>query len=473
MKSKSSKVTVWGLRPNERITILLLGDLLAGVLALFISLYYWSMGGEWLKFSWKFLSTRPDFWYYLLPILWIVLLAEIYDIHSASRWKDTLRGVLIAALVCLGIYLIVYFTSTPKSLPRRGVAAFIASAFILTLIWRLIYIRIFTAQPFLRRVLLLGAGSSGNTLVTLLQNLTPIPFEVVGWIDDDPSKIGTNIDGYEVLGGNDCLLDIIDDRGITDVIVAISGELNGAMFQAILDAQENGVVVTTMPVVYEELFNRVPIFHLESDWVFRSFGEQAKTSGFYELAKRIIDIFGGLIGVIGMIIIFPFVSIAILLDTGRPILYRQERLGKGGQTYNIIKFRTMVVESEMDGKARFASEHDTRVTKIGRFLRRSHLDEIPQFLNVLLGQMSLVGPRPERSVMVRELQKKIPFYRARLLVKPGISGWAQINFGYAGTVEDTATKLEYDLYYIKHRNLLLDLVILIRTIGSTVGLKGL
>jgi lipopolysaccharide/colanic/teichoic acid biosynthesis glycosyltransferase len=228
-----------------------------------------------------------------------------------------------------------------------------------------------------------------------------------------------------------------------------------------------------MPAVYEELFNRVPIFHLESDWVIRAFGEQARINGFFELAKRFLDIIGGLVGVTFLLLILPFVSLGILLDNGRPIFYRQSRLGKGGQPYNIIKFRTMVVESEKDGKPRFAQEHDSRVTRIGRFLRKSHLDEIPQFLNVLLGQMSLVGPRPERPGMVQELQKSIPFYRARLLVKPGISGWAQVNFGYAGTVEDTATKLEYDLYYIRRRNLLLDIVILIRTVGSAVGLRGL
>lgn len=472
MKSKTAKSTVWGLRPNERLTLLILGDLTAGIIALFISLYYWSMGDQWLKFSWKFLSTRPDFWFFLLPLIWILLLVEIYDIHQAARWQDTLRGVILAAAVCLGMYLVIYFTSTPKSLPRRGVASFILAAFILTLVWRLMYIRIFTAKPFLRRVVILGAGKAGTNLVELIQVLSPLPFQVVGWIDDDPEKIDTKILGHQVLGGNESLLASIEEHGITDVIVAISGELNGSMFQAILDCQEKGVVVTTMPVIYEELFNRVPIFHLESDWVFRSFGEQAKSSGFYEMAKRLLDILGGLTGALILIIIFPFVAIAILIDTGRPIFYRQERLGKGAQPYNIFKFRTMVVESEKDGKPQFAKEHDSRVTSVGKFLRRSHLDEIPQFLNVLLGQMSLVGPRPERPGMVKDLQKKIPFYRARLLVKPGISGWAQVNFGYAGSVEDTATKLEYDLYYIKHRNLWMDISIIIRTIGSAVGLKG-
>lgn len=472
MKSKQAHSTLWGLRPNERLTLLILGDLLAGVFALFFALYFWTTGEEWLDFSWKFLQTRPDPWFYLLPVIWLLLLVEIYDVHRASRWKDTIRGVLLAAVICLGIYLVIYFTSTPKSLPRRGIAAFIASAILLTLLWRLLYIRIFTAQPFIRRVLLVGAGNSGITLAQMIKTVTPPPFEIVGWVDDDPQKIGTEIMGYKVLGGHKALLQLVDDESISDLVIAISGEMNGAMFQSILDAQEKGISITTMQSVYEELFNRVPIFHLESDWVLRGFGDQARIGGFYELAKRFMDIVGGIVGVIILLLIFPFVSIAILLDTGKPIFYYQKRLGKGGQPYNIIKFRTMVVESEKDGKPRFAQEHDTRVTRVGRFLRKSHLDEIPQFVNVLLGQMSLVGPRPERPGMVQELQKNIPFYRARLLVKPGIGGWAQVNFGYAGTVEDTATKLEYDLYYIRRRNLFLDIIIIIRTLGAAIGLRG-
>lgn len=273
MKQKNNRATLWGMRPNERLTLILLGDLIAGILALLAALYFWSTGDEWLKFSWKFLQTRPDFWFYLLPLLWILLLVEIYDVHRASRWKDTIRGVLLAAVVCLGLYLIVYFTSTPKSLPRRGVAAFITAAIFLTLLWRFIYIRIFTGQPFIRRVLIIGAGNAGNTLMRLLNGLSPKPFELVGWIDDDPAKIGIDFHGYPVLGGNDKLIGLVDELGISEIIIAVSGELQGSMFQAILDTQEHGVMVTTMPAIYEELFGRVPIFHLESDWVLRSFGQ--------------------------------------------------------------------------------------------------------------------------------------------------------------------------------------------------------
>jgi len=161
-----------------------------------------------------------------------------------------------------------------------------------------------------------------------------------------------------------------------------------------------------------------------------------------------------------------------VIDTGFPIFYRQIRLGKGGKSFVILKFRTMVQDAEKGGSIRVTEVKDVRITKVGWFLRKTHLDEWPQFINVLKGEMSLVGPRSERTELVHDLQEKIPFYRARLLIKPGISGWAQVNFKYAATVEETAIKLEYDLYYIKHRNLVMDVVILLRTFGSVFGFKG-
>ncbi len=145
---------------------------------------------------------------------------------------------------------------------------------------------------------------------------------------------------------------------------------------------------------------------------------------------------------------------------------------RNGRKFRIIKFRTMERDAEKEGEARMAEASDDRVTKVGWFLRKTHLDELPQFINVLRGEMSLVGPRAERPQLVQHFQKKIPFYRARLLVKPGLSGWAQVNFGYAGTVEETAVKLEYDLYYIEHRNLIMDFAIILRTLGAVLGFKG-
>ena len=187
---------------------------------------------------------------------------------------------------------------------------------------------------------------------------------------------------------------------------------------------------------------------------------------------RIVDLIGGLIGVAIFLFMMPFIGLLIFIDDGLPILYRQERLGQGAKPYKIIKFRTMVKDAEMDGKAQWASEGDQRITKLGRFLRKTHIDEFPQFINVLKGEMSLVGPRSERPSLIHDLQEDVPFYRARLLVKPGVTGWAQINYGYPETVDETINKLEYDLYYIKNRTIILDLRIILGTLPTIFGLKG-
>jgi lipopolysaccharide/colanic/teichoic acid biosynthesis glycosyltransferase len=217
---------------------------------------------------------------------------------------------------------------------------------------------------------------------------------------------------------------------------------------------------------------RLPIHHHESDWIIRSFVDEVRVSGFYEFAKRVLDIIGGLFGVIVLVLLFPLISLAIMLDSGFPILYTQTRLGKGGRRFSIYKFRTMRQDAEQEGEARLAEKDDPRVTRVGNFLRKSRLDEFPQFLNVLRGEMSLVGPRAERPELVSSFQRQVPFYRARLLVKPGVSGWAQINYGYYASVKEMAVKLEYDLYYIKHRTLAMDFQIILRTIGTMLRRTG-
>lgn len=465
----------WRFRPTERRTLLVLGDLVAGVLALGVSIYFWAIGDEWLGVSWAFLQERIPAWFYFLPLIWLLLLLELYDVQRAGSWKSTLRGVGTAVVMGIVLYLALffYFTDPPRSLlPRRGVAAFVIVAPLLTLAWRWIYIRLFTTPQFMRRMLLIGAGETGEAILRIFKELWPPPFYLVGLIDDDPEKQDVEMKGHLVLGSSANLTAIIREQNISDVLVAISGEMEGQMFQALLDAQEMGVEITRMPVMYEELLDRVPIEHLDANWILRSFVDDARVSGFYVLGKRLMDILGGLIGILILLVFLPFVALATMLDSGWPIFYSQSRLGRGGRPYNIIKFRTMIQDAEADGRPQWAKEDDERATRIGRFLRKSHIDEIPQFINVLRGEMSLVGPRSERPELVQHFQQHVPFYRARLLVKPGITGWAQVNFGYASTIDETKIKLEYDLYYIKHRNLLMDIVILLRTPWTIFGFRG-
>lgn len=460
----------WRLSAGERRLVLIIGDLIFASAANFLALYLWAQV-DWFGFSVGFIRNRAG-WFLFLPLIWLLLMINNYDVIRASSWRETLKGVLIAAVGGGFGYLLLYFTSEPGSLPRRAVLYFLLFVVLATLLWRWLYVRIFTAPDFMRRALIVGAGESGHTMLDVYLSLDPPPFRLVGFIDDDPSKGEEDAGEYPVVGDSRSLLSAIDALDVTDLIVAILGPMGGEMFQALLDAQERGVVITRMPVAYEELLGRLPINHLESDWVLRSFVDEVHTSPLYNLSKRMIDLLGALVGLLIFMLIFPWVAIAILLESGRPVLFTQDRLGKGGRLYRVLKFRTMIQDAEADGEAHWAREGDPRATRVGRVLRKTHLDEFPQFWNVLKGEMSMVGPRPERPELVIELQEQIPFYRSRLLTKPGITGWAQVNYGKGASVEGSAEKLEYDLFYIKHQSLVLDLWIILRTISSMLRFQG-
>jgi exopolysaccharide biosynthesis polyprenyl glycosylphosphotransferase len=466
--------SIWRLGISERRVLLVIGDVLMAGIALAVALFFWArgLGSHSAVEVLQFLQQRPPTWFYLMPLIWILLLLETYDPHRASNWNQTRNSLIVAAALGMSIYLLYYFAASPGSLPRRGVAIFAITALSLTTLWRLFYIRIFTAPQFTRRAVLLGAGKAGIALLHVINGIKPAPYQILGLLDDDPQKKGTRIEGHPVLGGGDLLTSFIQEQGVSDVLVAISGTMNEDTFRALLEAQENGVEIVRMPVAYEELLGRVPVHYLEADWLLRSFVDEARANRFYQAGKRLFDILGGLLGVATLIILTPFIAVLILIDSGRPIIFAQARAGKSGKPYNIIKFRTMRVDAENESGPQLAREDDERSTRVGRLLRKTRLDEWPQFINVLLGDMSLVGPRPERPELMRHFEEQIPFYRARLMEKPGITGWAQVNFGYAATIEEMSVKLEYDLYYIKKRGPILDFIIILRTIATVFGFRG-
>ncbi len=483
------RTTPLRLRPSENLTILFFGDLVMAVISVFAALYTWRrynlsvfvsqlvVDGFSLRRATELAEVRVNIevplWFYLLPVLWMLLLVELYEPHVASSGRKTTRGIAIAAFVGLAAYSLVFIVrQDPNSLPRIGVGAFLLSASLLTLGWRMLFIRIYKRTGQLRRILLIGAGKAGQTLAELYHSLGTRSFNIIGYIDDDAQKAGKLFHGLPVLGTSEQLLDLIDAHRISDIVVAINGEIQGSTFQTILDVQENGVDVTRMPILYEEMTSRVPIHHLESDWIIRSFVDGLSVSGFYELFKRLMDILGGLIGLLILIFAMPFLSLAIYFDSGLPVFYSQPRLGRGRSVFTIYKFRSMRQNTDSYGDVRRTMENDPRITRVGRFLRKTRLDELPQFWNVLRGDMSLVGPRAEVPELVDEYQKQVPFYRARLLVKPGLTGWAQINYGYVANVTETSIKLEYDLYYIKHRTITMDFQIILRTIGTVLKRTG-
>lgn len=457
----------WRVRAREKRLILVLGDLLVGYIALGLALYLWSLLDAWSLTFWR---ERVAGWYYFVPLIWLVLLISLYDPHRVNNWRVTTRGILGAAVIGGAFYALVYMLVRGTQ-ARIGVGFFLALAATLTLLWRLFYIRIFTSRVFLRRVLILGTGKSGMSLLEAYQSLTPEPFQLIGFVDDNPREVSLEIKGYPVISNSEGLMEVISRERISDLVVAMEGAMQGRTFQVVLDAQDRGVEIIPMPVLYEELLGRVPIQHLESEWLIRSFIIDARPPLFYELINRILDICGALLGLLVFAVIFPFIALGILIDTGTPILYPQIRSGKGGRSYTVWKFRTMIRDAEKNG-IRVTVEDDTRITRMGKILRRVHLDEFPQFWNVLLGQMSIIGPRAERPELIKEFENVIPFYRARLMIKPGITGWAQVNYAYPVTMDEVAVKLEFDLYYIKHRNLLMDISILFRTFWHSLGMQG-
>ena len=451
---------------------MIFGHIVAVLLALAVSLLSWATEDDWLGISFSFLLERPEPWFYLLPLLWLILMVPLYNVREVHHFQKTLRIVITTALICIAVYLLIFFLAPAKTLPRRGVIIFFIAAAIFTLLWQRIFTHFFFVKNAFINTIIVGAGKAGQKIAEIINTTEGVPYHVIGFIDDDPWKIGTEIEGYRVLSGSENYFKMIETHQVTQVIMAISNHLDDTLFDALTMSEERGVTVTTMPMVYEELLGRVPVHLLNTDWLLRSFYDMSHTSLFFEIAKRVFDIIGGLVGMVFLAIVTPFVSIATLIDTGRPVFYSQERLGLRGSTFNMLKFRTMVQNAEKDGVARPASEHDSRITRVGSFLRRSHIDEMPQFLNVLRGELSLVGPRAERPQIVKELQREVPFYRARLLVRPGLTGWAQVNQNYAAGTEENTIKLEYDLYYIKHRSLFMDLSVIFHTLKTIFGLKG-
>jgi exopolysaccharide biosynthesis polyprenyl glycosylphosphotransferase len=467
---KDTSLPHWGLRLSERRVLLVAGDALCASLGMLGALWLWTLTSG-AQFSLGYLASK-SLWYLLLVPAWLLLNSNLYDLRRAAFLSVTLAGLLSAAGIGLVLYGVVYFAAPLGLLPRLVVLYFVIATVGLELGWRLLYVRVFVSSYFQRRALVIGAGWAGQAIIRALSEFQAWHYHVVGIIDDDPAKHGQTIEGVPVIGGHERLLAAAQAEQVSELILAVTGEVRGELFQALLDCQTHDFPLVRVLRLYEQVTGRVPIEHLEADWLVTSFMERVRLDSLFLMARRLLDLAGGLLGLAPLALVVPWVSLAIRLESPGPIFYRQVRAGRGGRPFRLLKFRTMVPGAEADGQARWASAGDERVTRVGRFLRRTRLDELPQVWNVLRGDMSLVGPRPERPELITLLEPEIPFYRARLLVKPGLTGWAQVNYGYGRSVEDARIKLEYDLYYIKHQSLWLELIILVRTIEVVLGMKG-
>ncbi len=336
------------------------------------------------------------------------------------------------------------------------ILALAAAVFTLTTIWELVAQRVVAK----RRVLVVGTSSSAAEIAEAVEFEGRTPFAVIGVVDDEP-------DDDTRLGSVAELSQVIDEQR-PDLIVLTDSESSAKALDRLLATPSDGLKVVGLAHFFDHAFGRIPLENLTPTWFMSIFHVWKRP--YTRFAKRSFDILVASLGLLLTAPLWPLIAVLVWLTPG-PAIYRQTRVGEGGKHFTMFKFRTMCVDAETD-RAAYAQVGDARVTRLGRMLRMSHLDELPQFWNVLKGDMSIVGPRPERPEFIPMLEKAVPFFSRRLLIKPGVTGWAQLRSDYSSDAEGAADKLSYDLWYLRHRNLVVDLAICAKTFSAVLLRPG-
>ncbi len=444
---------------SVRSLLILIGDILI------IPFSY--VAGYYLRFG-TLSSFREKFALWFIPLIIISYLAifHFFDLYRLKKHyftinsfaKISLSVAVAAVFVSFLNYVIFLFPIGRGILVIANIVllflAFVSRGFCYQLFKYLI-------KPM--RLIIVGAGKAGQEIAKIIEQAGG-DFEVVGFIDDDKNKIEKSApkEKIEILGTSDQLLTFVEKHRINQIVFAFGEKDNPQLTKDILSARLRGIEVIDMPNMYQALKRRIPINYVDENWFLIEKGFEHSTNILVIKAKRLIDIIVSSIILLISLPLWPLFALFIKINSRGPSFYVQKRVGKNESLFSLYKFRSMIDKAEED-EAVWADENDKRITLVGKILRKLHLDELPQFWNVIKGEMSLVGPRPERPEFVEELKKKIPYYSLRHFMKPGITGWAQVNYPYASSLKDSQEKMEYDLYYVYHMNLLFDVRILLRT----------
>jgi sugar transferase (PEP-CTERM system associated) len=406
----------------------------------------------------------------ILKILGVTVLALLlsyyFDLYEpqriSGRWEIYFRLLLVLSVLSFFLAALLYFfpeSSLGSNVPLAG-TAILAIALV---IWRSAYESIIGISLFRERVYVLGSGERARAVVETLRTRRDAGMEVVG----GESKGAFNGD-HERLAAE--LRAFCEPKTRIDRVIVAMEDRRGSMpVRELLDLRLRGVVIEDTSELMERLLGRLPLDGLNPSTLIFTHGFNIKTS--HQIVRRLISIVASFVGLVICLPFLPFIILAVRLSSPGPVFFRQTRVGLNGQTFSLLKFRTMRQDAEAGG-AVWATKNDSRITPFGKFMRRTRLDEIPQLWNVLRGDMGFVGPRPERPEFVQWLAQEIPFYEIRHIVRPGLTGWAQVRYQYGASLEETKRKLEYDLYYIKHVSLGLYLLIIFETIKTIVLRRG-
>ena len=397
---------------------------------------------------------------------------EMYNLQVASNQYKVLKSSTLTSSAAVLLYLLtpVFSAELPKNRFQILIFYFaVLSAFIL---WRTFYVKFLASNRFVHNVILVCDCEQVEELILGLQNSDP-HYKIVAYVHSEEDS--NNLFEYHFVKQikiND-LVSFVNENGLFEIVVASQNtkDITIELYQQLLHLLENGTTIREYTQVYEDKTQRIPVQHITRDFYKFFPFNRSNNNQLYLVNLKILETVISIIGILIGVLLLPFIIIGNAIGNKGKLIYTQERVGKNGEIFQILKFRTMVSNAEKEG-AVFSGPNDSRVTPFGKFMRKTRIDEIPQFINILKGDMAVIGPRPERPFFVKEIAEIMPFYETRHVIRPGLTGWAQVNYSYGESMEDSLIKLQYDLYYIKHRSVFLDLNITIKTISTVLFYRG-
>jgi sugar transferase (PEP-CTERM system associated) len=393
---------------------------------------------------------------------------DLYDLNVVQSNRELVVR-LLQATGAAAIVLAAACVAVPSLILDPGTFVTALGVFVVAVLtWRITFNHLAHDPHLEERVLILGTGHTARRIAQQIGTQQDFAYRLVGFVQDREDDIVVR--QHDILGGVNDIDRLVGDRKVDRIVVGLSDRRGHLPIAALLRAKMSGVRVEDATTTYERLTGKILIDDLKPSWLIFSDGFRA--SRWTRIVKRTLDLSLSLIGVIVAAPLMLLTAIAVKLDSAGPALYSQQRVGENGRIFNINKFRSMRMDAEEGGMPLWASEADPRITRVGRFIRVTRLDELPQLWNVMSGDMSFVGPRPERPFFVEQLAREIPFYMQRHAVKPGVTGWAQVKYQYGSSIEDATEKLRYDLYYIKHLSIFFDLTIVLDTVKVILFGKG-
>jgi exopolysaccharide biosynthesis polyprenyl glycosylphosphotransferase len=452
---------------SERKVLLRLFDVLTVIAALYLV-------GQIFHFNY-FKISKSNFYWTIILGLYINIFGtvfEMYNLQTASNQYQIIKSILLTATTT-----VLFFLLTPVFTPvlpsnRLQIIYFFLAVTIALFGWRIFYQSFLASHRFLKRVIMVCDKNQLEELTQALAKADP-HYKIVGFINtdsrDDDTKEILEIEDVQIHN----LPEFVKNKGISEIVIA-SQKTDGItvdLYNNLLGLLEKGFVIREYTQVYETITQRIPVQYVNKDF-YRYFPfSRSNHNRLYLLFVRLIEIIISIFGVFIGMYLLPFIYVFNFFANRGPLFYTQERVGKNGKLFKIYKFRTMVKNAETN-EAVFATQNDHRITFFGKFLRKSRIDEFPQFFNILKGDMAVIGPRPERPFFVEKIAEQMPFYQTRHVIKPGLTGWAQVNYSYGDSIKDSLIKLQYDLYYIKHRSVFLDINITIKTISTILFYRG-